>query len=173
MKRFARWAPTAARCRAARTSGPTCGLLLGLLAIALPGFAQSTAEPDPFQTRVEEAARSFDPPRSKISGEQRRELATFVAANLLFALLHEMGHVAISDLGLPVLGREEDAADSFAVVMLLKRATGFSHRVLVEAAQGWSLTDLRDRKLGKPASSSDEHALDRQRAQQIVCLMVG
>jgi hypothetical protein len=34
----------------------------------------------------------------------------FVAGNMLFVLLHELGHAAITEMGLPVLGRMEDAA---------------------------------------------------------------
>ena len=38
----------------------------------------------------------------------------FVTGNMLFALAHEMGHVFITEMGLPVLGQEEDAADAHA-----------------------------------------------------------
>jgi Putative metallopeptidase len=35
---------------------------------------------------------------------------------MLFVLLHEMAHAAITQMGLPVVGKMEDAADSFAAV---------------------------------------------------------
>src|ERR1700731_4836400 len=47
----------------------------------------------------------------------------FVLGNSLFAVLHEMAHGLIADLGLPVLGREEDAADAFATVAILEMKT--------------------------------------------------
>jgi hypothetical protein len=44
----------------------------------------------------------------------------FVAGNMLFVMLHELGHTAIAEMGLPVLGRMEDAADSFAALRLIR-----------------------------------------------------
>src|SRR5262249_16159247 len=76
-------------------------------------------------------------------------------------------------MGLPVLGREEDAADSFATVALLNMGSEFSYGVLVQAAKGWFLSAERDQRKGSALAFYDEHGLDKQRAYQIVCLMVG
>jgi hypothetical protein len=67
----------------------------------------------------------------------------------------------------------EDAADSFAALRLIRVGSDFSHRVLTEAAKGWFLADIRDRKTGGKVAYYDEHGLNQQRAYQIVCLMVG
>jgi hypothetical protein len=45
----------------------------------------------------------------------------FVIGNLQFSLLHELAHVAISDLDVPIVGPEEYAADYIATVSLLPR----------------------------------------------------
>jgi hypothetical protein len=37
---------------------------------------------------------------------------------MLFVLLHETAHALVSEMGLPVLGREEDAADAYATVTM-------------------------------------------------------
>ena len=92
---------------------------------------------------------------------------------MLFVLLHEIGHVTITQMGLPVLGRPEDAADSFAAVGLIRIGSEFSHRVLAEAAKGWFLADRRDESTGDTVAFYDEHGLNQQRAFQIVCFMVG
>jgi len=92
---------------------------------------------------------------------------------MLFVLLHEMAHAAITQMGLPVLGRMEDAADTFAALRLIRVGSDFSHRVLAEAAKGWFMADRRDRKTGDKVAFYDEHGLNQQRAYQIVCLMVG
>lgn len=97
----------------------------------------------------------------------------FVVGNVLFAMVHELAHAAIADLGLPVLGKEEDEADSFTAVRLIGLGSVFSHRVLVEAARGWFLSVLRDQKEGEEVDFYDAHGLDQQRAYQIVCFMVG
>ena len=53
----------------------------------------------------------------------RRDALCFIVGNMLFVLLHEIGHVLITELGLPVLGREEDAADAYATVTILAMKT--------------------------------------------------
>jgi hypothetical protein len=146
--------------------------------LAQPALSQSPqfqAESQQFQARLEEAARALgsNPRLKKVSEEKRRQLTEFVVGNMLFTTLHETAHGAIAEMGLPVLGREEDAADAFAVVTMLKVQTTLSHAVLVEAAKAWFLTDLRDRKEGDKPELYDAHGLDEQRAYQIVCLMVG
>jgi hypothetical protein len=105
--------------------------------------------------------------------EQQRDLAEFVVGNMLFVGFHELGHALVGQLHLPVLGRAEAAADSFATLALLEEGTEFSVNVLVQAARGWFLMDRRDRKLGRKLDFYDAHGLDQQRAFQIVCLMVG
>jgi Putative metallopeptidase len=108
-----------------------------------------------------------------MSRAEQQAAAEFVADNMLFALLHEMGHGLIADLQLPVLGREEDAADAFATVTLIKLGTDFSRRVLANATKGWFLSDRRSRKRGEEMVYFDEHGLDLPRAYNIVCMMVG
>ena len=112
--------------------------------------------------------RVKDMPRDKL-----KATTEFVLGNTLFALMHEMGHGLIHDLGLPVLGREEDAADAFATVMMLSMQTKVTHRVLVDAAKGWMISDRRSRDSGENTVFYDAHGLDLQRAYNIICLMVG
>lgn len=128
-----------------------------------------------FQQRVEAAAHAMkeNPRLADLSHERRRGIVHFVAGNMLFALLHEMGHTHITEMGLPVLGREEDAADAFAVVTMLKIGNAISHDILVEAASGWFMSAYRDEREHTKLAYYDVHGLDRQRAFQIVCLMVG
>jgi hypothetical protein len=123
-----------------------------------------------------DAATSLLQPEPRLAGltdAKRRDMVHFVIGNLLFVLLHEMGHVTISEMGLPVLGREEDAADGFATVSMIWMKNAFSDRVLVAAAKGWFYSDRRNQARRIPVTFYDSHSLDRQRAYQIVCLMVG
>ena len=76
---------------------------------------------------------------------------------MLFVLLHEMAHVSITQMGLPVLGRTEDAADTYATLRLIRSGSNFSHRVLTEAAQGWFMADRRDQKAGDKVAYYDDH----------------
>jgi len=85
--------------------------------------------------------RVKDVPRATI-----KATTEFTTGNMLFVLLHEAAHGLISDLGLPVLGREEDAADAFATVTMLEMKTEFTHRTLVNAAKSWMISDRRSRE---------------------------
>ena len=128
------------------------------------------------QRRVVDAARLLaGHPRMKGMSEALREKhVEFVAGNLLFVLGHEAGHAAIRDMGIPVVGREEDAADIFATLMALMCTDGFADRVLANAALGWFYSDRRDRRRGAEAAAYyDGHGMDLQRAYNVVCLMVG
>jgi len=145
------------------------------LAIA-PAWAQPTpAEFEGFRARIDAAVRAVgDHPRLRtLSPQKRREIAEFVSGNLLFTLLHELGHAAINQFDLPVLGKEEDAADSFASTRLIRVESEFSDQVVASAAQSLFLTDRRDRQEGETVPYYDEHGLDQQRAYQIVCFVVG
>src|SRR5262245_22165680 len=66
------------------------------------------------QHRVVDAADelSRDPALANVPEYEIRDNIEFVAGNLIFATVHEVGHMLISEMGLPVLGREEDAADA-------------------------------------------------------------
>jgi hypothetical protein len=128
-----------------------------------------------FQARIAEVARNLKdhPQLKKLTPEDRENAVQFVVGNMLFVFLHELAHAAIADLGLPVLGREEDAADEFAILRMLWHGTSLTHRVLTDATKGWFFSARRDRKEREPLAFYDEHSLDQQRAYHIVCLMVG
>jgi hypothetical protein len=128
-----------------------------------------------FQARIVDVAHSLqsDPNLKNLSGQQRVARVEFVLGNTFFILLHEMGHVHISEMKLPVLGREENEADTFAAITMLRISTDFSERVLTTASQGWFLNGRRDQQTGAMPVYYDEHDLSPQRAYQVVCLMVG
>jgi hypothetical protein len=129
-----------------------------------------------FQAKIDAAAlalRDSDPRLKQYSPKHMQEVAEFVVGNMLFVLMHETAHAAITQMGLPVLGRIEDAADTFATLRLIRIGSDFSHRVLTQATQGWFMADRRDRKTGDRVAFYDEHQLNQQRAYEIVCLMVG
>ena len=156
-----------------------CSLLFFLCLMHAPQVLSQSArlpEPSVFESRIDAAAivlRDSDPHFKNLPPASVRRLVEFVSGNMIFVLLHELGHAAITQMGLPVLGRMEDAADTFAMLMLLRIGSDFSHRVLVDAAEGWFLAARQDEKNGEEVAFYSEHGLNQQRAYQIVCLMVG
>ena len=146
---------------------------------AAPAQPAATAQPTPQSSKlaaaINEAIKGLDtvPRFKKMSHEKKKQLVEFVIGNTLFVLTHELGHGLINEMQMPVLGREEDAADSFAIVTALKMGPTFSDGVLIEAAKGQVFSSKRDKKEGNPLAFYDEHGLDLQRAYNIVCFMVG
>jgi hypothetical protein len=165
------------------TSAPVArnGLLgSALLCLSLLGSEPVRAEAGPSETelflaRVEGAvgALEHDPRLKEMTREQLQGAVQFTTGNLLFVVLHEMGHALIDDMFLYVLGREEDAADAYATVAMLRLGGDFSQRVLSEASKGWFYADRRDQAKGEVLPFYDVHGLNQQRAYQIVCLTVG
>jgi hypothetical protein len=140
-----------------------------------PASSQTSLPAKNAEARVEEAAKELaNVPRFRdMELDKRKALMEFLVGNSLFVVAHELGHAVISEMSLPVLGREEDAADAFAAVIAIQMKAGFTDRVLTEAAKGWFLADMRDKKEGGMLEYYDEHGLNLQRAYNIVCLMVG
>jgi hypothetical protein len=144
--------------------------LIGGVTAALPLTDSADCE-----ARLEAAVAAISThPRVKdVPPAKLKATTEFMVGNTLFASVHELAHGLISDLGLPVLGREEDAADAFATVTMLEMKSEFTHRTLVNAVKSWMISDRRSREHGEAPVYYDAHGLDLQRAYNIVCLMVG
>jgi hypothetical protein len=160
-----------------RVSYLAAALTVAALTLNIP---VANAQPTPQEhariaSGIEEAIKILgtEPRLKKLSPQARRQLMEFILGNTIFAMGHEMGHGLINEMSLPVLGREEDAADSFATVNALKVSSSFSERVLIEAGRGLLLSAKRDKKEGNALVFYDEHGLDPQRAYSMICLMVG
>ncbi len=108
-----------------------------------------------------------------LSNAQRQQAYAWAANNAEFVLYHEVAHLLIDQLNLPVLGREEDAADNMATWILLNQGTQEAEQTLRDAAHGWLLSGLAYGTNLDDTDYYDAHSLDRQRAFAIVCLMVG
>ncbi|MCA0317836.1 MAG: DUF4344 domain-containing metallopeptidase [Proteobacteria bacterium] len=148
--------------------------VIALLAVPL----RLAAAEQSFPARVEEAASAFAGQPGVLAGtteDQRKRLVVFLTGNIVFTLAHEFGHVVISEFGLPVLGREEDAADNFATLTLVQIGGSFAHQVMVDAARGLLVLGRDDARAGAndPVKFYDEHGLGPQRAGQIICLLYG
>lgn len=107
--------------------------------------------------------------------EEFLQAIDFAMHDAAFTMYHEIGHMLISELDLPVLGKEEDAADALAVIMLLNDDSDEdSYNALIDAADGWYFNALKSTGSSiDDFSFYDEHSLDIQRAYAMVCMMVG
>jgi len=103
--------------------------------------------------------------------------ADAVIGQFIFAVAHEMGHAAFDMLDIPVLGREEDAADGFATYFMLRFRADEKHRLIAGAAYAYQ-EFLKDYK-SKPnvtvplAVFSSDHGLPEQRFANLLCMAYG
>lgn len=94
-----------------------------------------------------------------------------VADVYLHTLVHEVGHVLFSQYDLPLLAREEDAADALASVLLLEYAEDGA-RVVLNAARMFDLESQRSSGI-EQADFWSEHSLDIQRYYTSLCHVYG
>lgn len=107
----------------------------------------------------------------KITDEQAEEADQFALNNAIATVFHEAGHMLISEFKLPVLGREEDAADSLATILLLEGEDEDMNSIAEDFANVWFLNaGLED---NDDLPFWDSHGLSEQRAYNVVCLMLG
>ena len=149
--------------------------LLALLLCAAPPLSAETPSKSDLDQRIVDAAQMLagTPHYAGVPTRELERHVEFMIGNTLFVLGHELGHALISQMEIPIPGNEENAADVFATLMVLKVKDAFSDRALTNVARGWFFSDRRDRAQGVKTVYYDKHGLDLKRAYTIVCLMVG
>ncbi len=111
------------------------------------------------------------------NNDQQNLRRLFVLANLEFTLFHEISHLLIDELKLPVLGMEEDAADRIAIIAMLKGRQGKSEQEIIPwlfsvAGDWYAEWELRH-SLKRTTAYWDGQRLEIQRFHNIVCLIYG
>ena len=99
--------------------------------------------------------------------------ADTVLGPALDTLLHETGHAVFRMWDIPVLGREEDAADQFSAYVMLRMEKDEARRMILGSAYQYKLYMPGPQVSVPIASFSDEHSLPAQRAFNILCLAYG
>lgn len=113
-------------------------VLAAMLALATPAVAQSVYEfPDD------------------------EEEAVFIVNEVIATLYHELGHALIDVLQLPVLGKEEDAADHLSVILMNDIWDEDSAAVVSASdATAYALQAARREAGGEEPAYADEHSLE-------------
>jgi hypothetical protein len=89
----------------------------------------------------------------------------------LEVFLHEVGHALFDYLSVPVLGREEDAADQFAAYVLLQFAESDARRLIYGVAYSYNIDASQPSTKKHPFA--DEHGLPAQRFYNVLCMAYG
>ena len=90
---------------------------------------------------------------------------------VLDVFLHEVGHAVFDYNRVPILGREEDAADQFAAYILLKFSEGDARHLLAGVAYEYARDASVPTKKKNPFA--DAHGLPMQRFYNVLCLAYG
>ncbi|MEM9059122.1 MAG: DUF4344 domain-containing metallopeptidase [Pseudomonadota bacterium] len=96
-----------------------------------------------------------------------------VLNNAEHTLWHEAAHALISEFDLPVIGQEEDAADTFATLWMLSDEDADRLERLLDVAELWLISHDLSEQGGEPPAYYGEHDLDAQRGLRVVCFIAG
>lgn len=108
----------------------------------------------------------------EITAEQTEGANQFALNNAIATVFHEAGHMLVSEFSLPVLGKEEDAVDGLAVLLLLEAEDEDFNSAVEDWANIWFLSAGANGD-EEELEFWDSHGLDEQRAYATVCLMIG
>jgi hypothetical protein len=95
----------------------------------------------------------------------------YVVGPLLEVLLHELAHAVFDLRKVPILGREEDAADQVAAFLLLRIGKGEVRRVIASIATMYA-SEAKDAP-SKLKDFADEHGMPAQRLFNLLCINYG
>jgi hypothetical protein len=97
--------------------------------------------------------------------------ADAIVGPTLEVFLHEVGHAVFDYLDVPILGREEDAADQFAAYILLQFGKREARRLMAGVAYTEHVEASKPSTKKNPFA--DEHGLPAQRFYNFLCLAYG
>ncbi|WFT81772.1 MULTISPECIES: DUF4344 domain-containing metallopeptidase [unclassified Methylobacterium] len=90
---------------------------------------------------------------------------------IALVVLHETGHALYDLLDVPVLGREEDAADQFAAMVLLELPPAQARPIIDGIAHHFRSHAAEEQ--AEEAVLADDHSLAFQRLYNLLCLAYG
>ncbi|MBR1144333.1 hypothetical protein JQ567_13670 [Bradyrhizobium sp. AUGA SZCCT0431] len=110
------------------------------------------------------------PPQDLPGGLSR---ADTVLGPILAVFLHETAHAVFNMLQIPVLGREEDAADQFAAYVMLRLGKDEARRMILGSAYHHAIQMPGPQVTVPIRALSGEHSTPAQRTFNILCIAYG
>jgi hypothetical protein len=96
-----------------------------------------------------------------------------VIGQFFYVAAHEIGHAAFDLFKVPVFGNVEDAADQFAVYIMLQFGKEQARRLITGAAYSYRKYVQSPEVTAPLAAFSDAHAAPAQRFYNLLCLANG
>lgn len=135
-----------------------------------PAWAQddATASPTFGDVIANTNAAWQEPEGSAATPEDIEQKSLFFAGNIAWLVFHEFGHGLIYEYQLPVLGKEEDAVDSFATINMIADDDDPALDTMIEdVVDAWFEAGLYANL------TYGQHSIDEQRGYAVICLLVG
>jgi hypothetical protein len=95
-----------------------------------------------------------------------------VVGPFLDTVLHEFAHALFDYLDIPVLGREEDAADQVSAYIYLQLGKDEARRLIMGTVYAYML-EVEDTDPPSMAEFADEHSTTEQRRFNLLCMAYG
>lgn len=142
---------------------------------ALALMSPASAEDSVFKDVMDQAVPAWvEPDGSKQKPEEVRAAVEYVIGNVVNTLFHEFGHAMVSEFQINVLGKEEDAVDSFAdVTMIADEKDPVLDTMMIDVVRAWFDSGKFNSDQGYLPDYADEHSVDEQRGYETVCILVG
>lgn len=102
-------------------------------------------------------------------GKSDKEASNLTRDAMTFVLLHEMGHALIGELGLGITGKEEDAVDELATLILIQNG---KHDMAIAGTYALVLLNQFQGK-GQKTPFFDEHSVSEARLYDVFCMILG
>lgn len=102
-------------------------------------------------------------------GKSPQEASNLTRDAMTFILLHELGHALIGELNLGVTGKEEDAVDELAALILIQNG---KHDMAIAGTYSLVLLNRFQGK-GHKTPYFDEHSVSEARLYDIFCMILG
>ena len=110
--------------------------------------------------------------KNQYEKEYGKTAQTGAIDTLLHTLLHEAGHAYIEDQKIAILGKEEDAVDNLATIMLLNYVE-HGGDAAISAADMFAFESEDRPEYYDLGEYIDEHSFDLQRYFSTLCLVYG
>lgn len=139
-------------------------------ALAMPAAAQDDGN-GPYRQAFEKAMAVVQAQDAEADAEA---LTLYILGNVTNTMFHEFGHALVSELSIPVLGKEEDAVDALAnVIMVAKTDDPALDRMLRAVADDYFANGAFSEQNGDEDEAWGHHSPDKARAYNVICILVG
>ncbi len=128
----------------------------------------------PYRQAYDKAAKVLAKAYPEMPPEEVEHITLYILGNTINTLFHEYGHGLVSELELPIVGKEEDAVDNLANIIMVSKTTDPAlDKMLRAVADDYFANGNFYEETGEETAPWDEHSPDKARAYDVICTLVG